>query len=254
MLPPARASGGAPGEGQHLGSREDADREVERFFEEHWRKDDAWGLDRSPWERTRLDRLRDVIADRRYERALEIGCGAGHFTERLLPLASAVLALDVAPAAIEKARARLADPSAAPATVPPMGHPAPAAQRTTKGRVELRVANVMHADLRAEEGPFDLVVLTETVYYLGWLYPFFAVAWLARDLFAATRPGGRLLLANTLGDIGDALVLSGIVRSYHDVFKNAGYETEREETQRGTKDGVDLEVLISLLRRPAVTD
>ena len=106
----------------------------------------------------------------------------------------------------------------------------------------------MHADLRAE-APFDLVVLTETVYYLGWLYPFFNVAWLARDLFAATRPGGRMLLANTFGDIGDALVLPWIVRSYHDLFQNAGYETEREEVLRGTKDGVELEVLISLLRR-----
>jgi SAM-dependent methyltransferase len=224
-----------------LGRREDADREAERFFEEHWRKGDAWSFDSSPWESTRLDRLRDILAEGRYERALEIGCGAGHFTERLLPLVGSVLAIDVAPAAIEKARARLATAVAGPGASGDPRLPAPP-------RAEIRAANVMHTDLRAE-GPFDLVVLTETVYYLGWLYPFFSVAWLARDLFAATRPGGRLLLANTLGDIGDALVLPEIVRSYHDVFKNAGYETEREETLRGRKDGVEMEVLISLLRR-----
>ncbi|HEY6547336.1 MAG TPA: methyltransferase [Vicinamibacteria bacterium] len=211
-------------------TKEDADHEAERFFEELWRKGDAWAFDSSPWETTRLDHLRDLVADRRYPRALEIGCGAGHFTQRLLPLVDAVVALDVAPAAIEKARARL--------LASPLG-----------SRAELRVLNVMNADLR-DERPFDLVVLSETVAYLGWLYPFFSVAWLARDLFERSRPGGRLLLANTLGEIGDALVLPWIVRSYHDLFRNAGFETEREESLRGTKDGVELEVLISVLRRP----
>ena len=74
--PPSRAAfGGRPA----LGRREDADREAERFFEEHWRKGDAWSFDSSPWETTRLDRLRDVVASRHYERALEIGCGTGTF-------------------------------------------------------------------------------------------------------------------------------------------------------------------------------
>jgi SAM-dependent methyltransferase len=213
-----------------LGSKEDAHRQLQRFFEERWRQGDPWAFESSPWERTRLDRLLEVIADRRYGRALEIGCGAGHFTERLLPLTGSLLGLDVSPTAIEQARARLA--------------PSPFA-----GRAELRAANVMELDLR-RDGPFDLVVLSETVYYLGWLYPFFDVAWLARELFETTRPGGRLLLANTLGEISDALVRPWIVRSYHDVFRNAGYLTEHEEGFRGAKDGVPLEVLISRLLRP----
>jgi SAM-dependent methyltransferase len=212
-----------------VSNRDEANRELERFFEEQWKKGDPWAFDSSPWERDRLDHLRDAVADRRYSRVLEIGCGAGHFTERLLPLSDAVLALDVSKTAVEAARARLgASPLAS--------------------RVELRAENVLDLDLQAA-GPFDLLVLTETVYFLGWLYPFFNVAYLARDLLLATRPGGRLLLANTLGEIGDALVLPWIIRSYHDVFRNAGYETEREETFRGVKDGVELEVLISLLRR-----
>ena len=214
-----------------MGNREDAHREAERFFEEHWKKEDAWAFDSSPWEKARFDRLLAVVGDRRYPRVLELGCGAGHFTQRLLPLADSLLGLDISSTAIEKARARLlASPQS--------------------GRAELRVANVMETDLRTL-GAFDLVILTETVYYLGWLYPFFSVAWLARDLYEATRPGGRLLLANTLGEIGDALLLPWIVKGYHDVFRNAGFETEREESLRGEKDGVAMEVLISLLRRGA---
>jgi SAM-dependent methyltransferase len=213
-----------------LGQKDDAHREAESFFEGHWRKDDPWAFDTSPYERARLDALREMVADRRYRRVLELGCGAGNLTERLLPLADSVLGLDISATAIEKAKARVSRSSSA-------------------SHVDLRVANVMETDLRAE-GPFDLVVLTETVYYLGWLYSFFKVAWLARDLYEVTSPGGRLLLANTLGEIGDALVLPWIVRGYHDVFRNAGYETEREDSFRGEKDGVALEVLVSLLRRP----
>jgi len=212
-------------------SREEANRQVERFFEEHWKKGDPWSLGSSPWEKQRLDRLRDVVADRRYPHVLEIGCGSGHFTERLLPLADSLLGLDVSPTAIEAARARFVSSPFA-------------------SRLEFRAQNIFEADLRGA-GSFDLVILTETVYYLGWIYPFFNVAYLARDLLETTSPGGRLLLANTLGEVGDTLVLPWIIRSYHDLFKNAGYETEREETLRGTKDGVEMEVLISLLRRGA---
>jgi len=139
-----------------------------------------------------------------------------------------VLALDISSTAIDKATRRLSSSPLA-------------------ARASLRVANVMELDLRAE-GTFDLVILAETVYYLGWLYPFFSMAWLARDLHSALRPGGRLLLANTLGEIGDALVLPSIVKGYHEVFKAAGFATEREERLRGEKDGVSLEVLITLLR------
>ena len=37
------------------------------------------------------------------------------------------------------------------------------------------------------EGPWDLVVMSETICYLGWLYSLFDVAWLACQLFAVSR-------------------------------------------------------------------
>ena len=42
--------------------------------------------------------------DRRYSRTLEIGCGAGAFTRLLAGVSERVVALDVSPAAIERAR------------------------------------------------------------------------------------------------------------------------------------------------------
>jgi SAM-dependent methyltransferase len=137
-----------------------------------------------------------------------------------------VVALDISPSAIEQARA------------------AGRGLRT----VDFRVANIMEYDLCAE-GPWDLVVMSETIYYLGWLYPFFDLAWLASQIFAATRGGGRFLLANTLGRTEDHLLLPWIIRTYRDLFLNVGYVLEREELSRGVKNGVHFEVLISLFTK-----
>jgi hypothetical protein len=36
----------------------------------------------------------------------------------------------------------------------------------------------------------------------------------------------------------------------HDLFRNVGYQTESEETLRGVKDGVELEILIARFAKP----
>jgi SAM-dependent methyltransferase len=158
---------------------------------------------------------------------LEIGCGAGAFTRRLAGLADRILALDVAPSAIARARASPCGPAA----------------------VEFAVANVMDFGFR-DAAPFDLIVMSETIYYLGWLYPFFDVAWLAGELFEASTEGGRLLLADTLGGGEDALMRPPIIHSYRALFANAGYRLAAQPTFRGEKNGVGLEVLISLFEKP----
>jgi hypothetical protein len=47
----------------------------------------------------------------------------------------------------------------------------------------------------------------------------------------------------------DKLLLPYIIRTYRDLFLNVGYRLEAEETFRGTKNGVDFEILISLLAK-----
>ena len=101
------------------------------------------------------------------------------------------------------------------------------------------------------EGPWDLVVMNETICYLGWLYSFFDVAWLAAELFAATRDEGQLLMANTCGGVEDYLLLPWIIRTYHDLFLNVGYRLKAKEIFRGVKNGVEIEVLISLFTKAA---
>ena len=114
--------------------------------------------------------------------------------------------------------------------------------------VEFRVANAMDYEWRAD-GTWDLIVFSDAICYLGWLYSFFDVAWFAAELFAATRSGGRLLLANTMDEVGDKLLLPYIIRTYRDLFLNVGYRLETEDIFRGTKNGVDFEILISLFAK-----
>ena len=198
--------------------------EAKALLEGLWAGGDPWSLDTSPLDQERYARQAALLADRRYGRALELGCGGGSFTERLVPLVDAVVAVDVAEAAVERARQRLAGSG-----------------------VTLRSLDVMDLD-PAEGGPWDLVVLAETIYYLGWLHPMFDVAWLVHALHEATSPGGRLLLSDTIsGD--DGLMSSWLIRTYHDLAGNVGYELEQRSVLEGSKEGVRFEILIDLFRK-----
>src|SRR4030095_15105733 len=114
--------------------------------------------------------------------------------------------------------------------------------------VEFQVQNIIDFDLQGQE-TWDLVVMNETIYYLGWLYSFFDVAWLAAQLFLATRTGGQLLMANTSGGVDDYLLRPWIIQTYHDLLINVGYELTAENIFSGTKNGVSLDVIISVFTR-----
>jgi SAM-dependent methyltransferase len=196
-------------------------------FEALWKKD-HWNFEDSEYEQARFQRQLALVRDRRYSNVLEIGCGMGSFTRLLAPISERIVALDIAPTAIQRAIESTSDMPA----------------------IDFRVANVMHYNPR-DEGPWDLVVLTETIYCLGWLYSFFDVGWLVSEMFNATAPGGRLLMGNTLGKDRDWLLLPWFVRTYRDLVANIGYEVENEEVFRDVKDGVNFEVLLSLFRKPS---
>jgi len=206
--------------------RERISLKAQSFFDELWKRGDPWELETSDFERKRYARLIAMLDQSKYARILEIGCGAGAFTRLLAPMAQRLIALDVSSRAIAAARA---------------------AQGSFK-EVEFRVANVMDYDPKAE-GPWDLIVMSETVYYLGWLYSFFDVTWLASELFAATRVGGELLLANTQSDAIAPLLRPSIIHTYHNLFSTVGYNIRAEEVFRGTKNGVSIEVLITLFEK-----
>jgi hypothetical protein len=61
-----------------------------------------------------------------------------------------------------------------------------------------------------------------------------------------------LLLANTMDAVYDKLLLPHIIRTYRDLFLNAGYQLDTEDIFRGTKNGVEFEILTSLLLKNPV--
>jgi hypothetical protein len=74
------------------------------------------------------------------------------------------------------------------------------------------------------------------------------------QLFEATCSGGRLLLANSMGEGEDWLLRPWLIRTYRDLFANVGYTIEAEEVFKGSKKGVDFEVLITLFaKKPKAT-
>jgi SAM-dependent methyltransferase len=203
------------------------ERRGREFFENLWRQGDPWRLETSPFEEEKYRAQLGLLDGPAPRRVLEIGCGAGVFTAMLAARAEQVLAVDISPSAIERAKARHGE---------------------LRG-VTFQAADVVTWDL-PEPGSWDLIVLSETIYYVGWLYPFFDVYWLACRILEATRRGGRFLMANTCGGVEDYLLRTGLIRTYRDLFVNVGFELAREVLHTGDKDGARIEALLSLYRKP----
>ena len=125
---------------------------------------DPWGFETSPYERKKYERTLGVLARRRYRRALEVGSSIGVFTEMLAPLCDELLGVDVSEKAVTTAKERLKD--------------------FPHVRIERR-----RLPEETPEGPFDLAVASEVLYY-----------WPREVMLAALRrfedvlaPGGALL-------------------------------------------------------------
>jgi cyclopropane fatty-acyl-phospholipid synthase-like methyltransferase len=210
----------------HAMNRQAISRTMKSHYEAVWQAGDAWSFEASEYEQQRYDFLLERLATRRYASTLEIGCGSGCLTRRLATISDRVLALDISSAAIERARVQVA-------------------ATTTGCAIELRAADIMECNLAAD-GPWDLVVFSETIYCLGWLYPMFDVGLLAANLREAMHVGGQLLLANTYGTDKDWLLRPWLIDTYHDLFRNVGFELDREDVFCGLKDGVEMRVRTSL--------
>lgn len=98
---------------------------------------------------------------------LEIGCAIGVLTQRLAARCDRVMAVDVAENALVQARGRCA-----------------ACQNVTIAR--------MHIPAGWPEGRFDLILLSEVLYYLS----AGDLAWTARRVLSSLSPRGHVLLVH----------------------------------------------------------
>ena len=142
------------------------------YFEDLYAKDaDPWRFATSPYEREKYDATLAALPRARYARGLEIGCSIGVFTRRLAARCDGLLATDIAEEPLRAARLRLAD--------------APRVQ-FARGA----------APNEWPEGTFDLIVLSEVVYYLDDA----DVDRMAERIVRSLAPGGDLVLVHWTGE------------------------------------------------------
>ena len=142
------------------------------YFNERYAADpDPWRFAASDYERAKYDATLAALPRPRYAYALEVGCSIGVLARRLSERCDALLGIDVADAALEQARARCRDLS----------------------HVRFAVSQVPGA---WPEGGFDLILLSEVVYYLD----AGDVARLVARVRDSLRPGGDVVLVHWTGE------------------------------------------------------
>lgn len=128
---------------------------------------DPWSFETSAYEQAKYQATLAALPRPRYRRALEIGCSIGVLTQRLARHCDTLVAMDPAAKALERARERCR-------ALPHIGF----------------VQGGVPGDW--PEGRFDLILLSEVVYYLG---PD-DVARLATRVAHAIHPSGHVELVH----------------------------------------------------------
>lgn len=140
----------------------------EALYKDHG---DPWHFETSAYEAAKYDATLAALPNERFASALEVGCANGVLTTRLGQRCDALLAVDVSDTALAAARARCAD--------------------QPNVRVERR-----RLPAEAPAGAFDLVLLSEVVYY----WDSADIGLLADYLRTVVLPGGHILLVHWIGE------------------------------------------------------
>ena len=142
-----------------------------RYFDDLYAGEhDPWEFETSAYEQAKYDATLAALPRPRYRRGLEIGCSIGVLTARLAGRCASLLAIDVSKKALDAARMRC----------------------RTLPNVALENISVP-AEWPA--GSFDLIVLSEVVYYLD----AGDVSRLADRVRASVEPGGHAILVHWTG-------------------------------------------------------
>ena len=130
---------------------------------------DPWSVLTSNYEREKFKATVHALTKPVYEHALEVGCSIGGLTKYLAPRCKALTAIDTSDIAIRRARERCQQPHV----------------RFVQGHLpDVDVA-----------GPFDLIVLSEVLYY----FTVPALIRLGERLTRAASPGAELVVVHWTG-------------------------------------------------------
>jgi cyclopropane fatty-acyl-phospholipid synthase-like methyltransferase len=149
-------------------------RDAEHFERLYQSNPDPWGFTTSAYERAKYEATLSALGETRFRSALEVGCSIGVLTRLLAPRCEGVLGIDIVEAPLQEARVRCGD----------MAHV----------RFErMQVPGAWPA------GRFDLIVLSEVLYFLTAA----DIAGCAERVRSCLLPGGVVVLVNWLGQTDD---------------------------------------------------
>lgn len=169
-----------------------------RSMEQYYRAGKTWGRGD---DNADITQAVATIADRRYDRCLDVGAGLGHYTEKAARLCQEVLAIDISSKAIVQAQERLS------------GLP----------NVQFAVRNLRDAEI--SWGKFDLIILAEVLYYLGDERFPMEFRELLRRIANLLQEKGRILLVNYVSPGRSQEKLE----AYTNAFVDAGLLLEKNE-------------------------
>jgi 2-polyprenyl-3-methyl-5-hydroxy-6-metoxy-1,4-benzoquinol methylase len=137
-------------------------------------KEDPWGFRTSTYEQAKYRTAIEALADRHFQAAFEVGCSIGEMTRLLAPRCDAVLAVDLVEQPLVAARAACADQP---------------------------WVNFLRMQVPGDwpDGAFDLIVLSEVLYFLSPA----DIAAVADRCAGSLAPGGVVLLVNWRGRSDD---------------------------------------------------
>lgn len=162
---------------------------------------DPWDYETSPYEAEKYARCLALLPPRRFGRALEVGCSIGVMSEAIARRCDSLLGIDFAPTAVERARTRRIPGARFEVAAVPEGWP---------------------------EGHWDLIVLSEVLYYL----PATGLDAVLCRVVDSLAPDGVCLVAGYLGPTETTLgarevetrLLAALSadRPHHDIRRDAG--------------------------------
>jgi 2-polyprenyl-3-methyl-5-hydroxy-6-metoxy-1,4-benzoquinol methylase len=135
---------------------------------------DPWGFKTSDYEQSKYAATLAVLGADRFRSGLEVGCSIGVLTRLLAPACERILGIDIVEAPLQEARVRCAD-----------------------------IAHVRFERMQVPGawpvGRFDLIVLSEVLYFLTAA----DIAGCAERVRSCLLPGGVVVLVNWLGQTDD---------------------------------------------------
>ncbi|MGI4747797.1 MAG: class I SAM-dependent DNA methyltransferase [Janthinobacterium lividum] len=157
---------------------------------------DPWDFETSEYERAKYAETLAALDGRRFGLVLELGCSIGIMTAALATRSERVVGVDIADAALERARIRCAE----------FGHVS----------FQRRTLPSEHPEIDAQS--CDVVLVSELLYFLSPADNADLAAWVLRVL----APGGMIVLANWTGETNTPCTGDRAATLFIDACERAG--------------------------------